>query len=272
MRSLVETLDMPSQELARPLHPVRIARGIQAMAVGGLLWAIGTTAPMSGRIAAEILGRTVSDAITGADQWGAFVALFGASLGCTGFIQLARRDDPVLDCETGRAGRWMVFGGSMWVIGSLAHFLGLTPAFGAWFGVALGMTAPGIGFSCLAVQIAGGSFAVIGVRRMFVVLGQRCRRYRAAAHAQQSAEALAVAAAIFLVSSLLARILPRMGYEFAGLAASVIAIVSGGVLLMGMLYLLFNCWWIARAIVAPPPALEDVVHVVRSNAEGESSN
>ncbi len=268
MRSLAETLDMPSQRLARPAHPVRLAYALQAMALGTLVWTIATIAPLSGRVAAAVVGAAPSDAIKLADQWAAAIAFIGALLVAVGFFQLARRDDRVLACEMGRAGRWMVFGGGMWVVGCAIHFV----AFAFRLEATVGMAAPGISFACLAVEIIGGSIAAIGVRRVLGVLGQRCRRYRVAAHAQQSTEALAIAAALFLVTALAARILPSLGYEMLALSASVVAITSAAVLTLGVLYLVANCWWIARALVAPPPALSTVVHVRRDEDPGESIN
>ena len=268
MRSLVETLDIHSQALARPKHPKRIARALEAMAIGGLLWGVGTVAPLSGRLVAALLGRTVGDTISLTDQLGSLLALVGAAFAVGAFVQLARRDDPVLTSEMGFSGRWMVLGGAIWATAALAHVLFLSLRLDH----AIGMASLGLGLSCLAVEVAGGSIAVIGVRRMFAVLGQRSRRYRAAAHARQSAEALAVAAAIFLVATLLSIILPSLKYEFSGMFASVIALVTGGVLLMGLIYMLVNCRWIARAILDPPPQIDEVVRVVNEGAQGEPQN
>ncbi len=259
---------MPSQKLARPAHPERIALALNVLAIGGLLLGIGAVAPSSGRLVAGVLGRSASSAINLPDVAGAIIGFLGALACLVGFVQLSRRDDAVLASELGTAGRWMVFGGS--ILLAAAGALAIVFAFG--LDGAMRISPPGFAFSCLAVEVTGGSVAVIGIRRVLAVLGQRSRRYRAAAQAKQSSEALAAASALFVVMALMATILPGLKYEFLGLAASVLALVTGLVLIMGLLYFMLNCWWIARAIRQPPPPLESVVHLVRGNEPGESAN
>lgn len=85
-------------------------------------------------------------------------------------------------------------------------------------------------------------------------------------------ETMVAAGAIALVSSLASLVLPSLGWIDTALFARVIAFITGGLLLMGAIYLLTNFQWIARIIANPPPQLEDVIRVVAAPSRGEASN
>jgi hypothetical protein len=268
MRSLVETLDLPSQRLARPAHPVRLARALQAAAVGGLVWAVAMAVPLAGGALATTLGRSLEGTTVQADIWISLAMLVGALTSTIGLGHLARRDDRVLSSELGNAGRWLVFGGGIWLAASIAQFIAL----GLGLDRLLQTSRTGIMFECLAVAVIGGSIASVGMRRILAVLGQRCRRYRVAAHARQSTELLATTAAILLVAALASHILPSLGYELLGISASAVTVISGAALVLGVVYFMLNSWWIANALLKPPPSMTDVVHIRREGASGESPN
>lgn len=274
MTSLVETLDMPSQKLARVRFPSRIAMGLGAFAVGLMIWSIATTAPPIGRALADIAGRaTPLGAMEMPDRIAAVLALVGACIATMGGIWLARRDDKVLVSETGNAGRWLVGGLGIWL--AATAILGLSTMFD--FSTALHVAPAGIIYSCLGVELVGGAVASIGLRKFAIVLGRRCRRYRQAAQARQSIETLVLSAAICLVAAVASEVLSGMRYGWVepqtlALGARVIAWMSGGMFLMGTIYLALNFWWICRIILAPPPVLESVIKVVRPVESGESNN
>lgn len=271
--SLVETLDMPSQQLARVRFPQRVAWGLGTLAIGFIIWSVGTTAPAAGRAITNLLSNSTPAAGSGADTVAAAVSLTGVAIATAGAIQLARRDDRALASETRNAGRWLVAGLGVWLAAAALLLLCL------WASLApsLGVTQAGITFSALGVELVGGTTAAVGLRRFALVLGRRCRRYRQAAQARQSIETLLLAGAISLVFAVASEVLMGMRYGWVepqtlSLVAKVISWLSGGLFLMGTIYLALNFWWISRIILRPPPMIESVVRVVRPVAGGESVN
>ncbi|MSR44589.1 MAG: hypothetical protein EXS15_04420 [Phycisphaerales bacterium] len=268
MRTLVETLDMPSQALARPRHARRIASSMLFIGGGILLWTVGATAPAASRGVIELL--TLRTVPFGAfpDQFGAVVSLLGAILLTIGSSGLSRRDDRVLLEETGTAGRWLSLGVGIWffasAVNALLAFVDLRAL--------TGLSDDGSAFTALAVVFLGASVAALGLRSFVTVLGRRCRRYRQAYHARQGIEAMIAAGAIALVASLGSAILPSLRWEDTAMLANVISLIAGGLLLMGAVYLMVNIMWIYRILSNPPPHLEDVIVIPGDPRPGESSN
>lgn len=265
--TLVETLDLPSQTLAQPRHAKRLARGLLTIGAGILLWTVGTTAPPAGRELVEYFsGRPPADSL--ASYLGVSLSLIGIVLLSIGSVQLSRRDDRVLLAETRNAGRWLTAGVGIWAVGAamavIAAIVGLDRF--------VRISADGITYSSLAVQLLGASIAAQGLRTYVTVLGRRCRRFRHAGSARQSIEAMLIAGAIALVASLGASVLPQPFYADLALFLAVIGFLSGGLLLMGAVYLLVNFGWIRSILESPPPTLESVVHVIGLESTAESPN
>ncbi len=267
MHTLVETLDMPSQALAHPLHAQRLARGIVTIGAGLALWTVGTTAPAAARELVNLIsGSPVTNTL--ADQLGSLIALAGVAAVTIGSVQLSRRDDPILRAESGRAGSWLMAGVGIWLFGA--------------FAVAVAMLLPversvrlstsGIVFASLAVQLLGSAVAAVGLRTFVTVLGRRCRRFRHAGTARQSIETMVIAGAIALVAALGATVLPTIGQFDLALVLRVIEFVAGGLLLMGSIYLAVNFVWIGRILTSPPPSLESVVRVIGPTDANGSQN
>ncbi|MSR69878.1 MAG: hypothetical protein EXS17_05980 [Phycisphaerales bacterium] len=267
MNTLVETLDMPSQALAHPVHAKRIARGILTVGAGILLWTVGTTAPAAGRELVNLVsGRPPEEAL--ADQLGSVLALIGVVLLSIGSVQLSRRDDAILLAETRNAGRWLMAGVGIWFLGAAGATVAIViPA--AEF---VRISPDGLSFACLAVQLLGSAVAAVGLRTFVTVLGRRCRRFRHAGPARQSIETMVIAGAIALVAALGATMLGRTGSHNLALVSRVIEFVSGGLLLMGAMYLVVNFGWIRRILNSPPPSLESIMRVIGPNSPGESPN
>ncbi len=268
MHTLVETIDIPSQALARPIHARRVARAMLAVAVGILLWTVGTTAPMTSRGILVAFGSSVPGEGAFADRLGVIVGFLGVLMMTIGSLQLTRRDDKILRSETGRADRWLLTGVGIWIVAAGASVADI--AFG--FRAITRLSADGPWFACLAVELIGATIASVGLRKFTTVLGRRCRRFRHAGNARQSIETMVVAGAIALVAALGGEILPRLDYPDAAFVARIVSFITGGLLLMGAIYLVINFGWIHRILSNPPPQLEDVVRVVLPLGERDCAN
>ena len=180
MHTLVGTLDVPSQALARPIHAQRVARSMLAISIGILLSIVGVTAPMFGRSVIDILGAAIPEGGTLADRMGVLLNALGTAVLLIGSLQLSRRDDPVLRTEIGRADRWLLAGLGIWIAAVGVSLVGVTFPFRSLGGDNLQQT----WFVCGAVQLIGAAIGAVGLRRFVTVLGRRCRKYRHAGSAR----------------------------------------------------------------------------------------
>jgi hypothetical protein len=103
---------------------------------------------------------------------------------------------------------------------------------------------------------------LLGLRNVFGAIGQRSVAYRRAKGGRQGLESMVVAilaGTIGAILSILARhdILPAP----IGATGSVVKWVCVFMLLIGLMYLVMNAWWIRREIRAPRPGLDDVCKV-----------
>lgn len=268
MTTLVETLDMPSQSIARPVHARRISIAFFAISIGILIWIVAVVAPMLLRGFAE-LGRVPLPTSGGpADQLAVTIAFLGALIFTIGAIQIARRDDPILRVEIGNHDRILLLGIGIWFGAATVSLAGVIFDLQAVFQLPNGA----LWFMCLAVQLLGAMVAAIGLHRFATVLGRRCRQFRHAGHARQSLETMVITGAISLVSSFSAAILPGLGYVDLPLFLVILSFITGALLILGGIYLVMNFWWIYRILNNPPPNLREVVDVIGLMNKGESSN
>ena len=268
MHTLVETLDMPSQMLARPLHAKRVAHALLAVGLGLLFWLFAVTAPMVLRGVAELGNSNLPTDGGPSDRMGVVLSIIGVLIFGIGSIQLTRRDDPILMQETGKSGKMLLVGIAIWFGAASASVLGVLFDLQKF----ITLENQGLWFICLAVQMLGAVIASIGLNKYATVLGRRCRRFRHAGIARQSLETMVVAGAVSLVGSLGAAVLPGLNYPELALISRVISFVAGGLLLMGSGYLLMNFVWIYRILSSPPPNIEDVVKVIGPLSSRESLN
>lgn len=268
MHTLVETLDMPSQMLARPLHAKRVAHALLAVGLGILIWLFAVTAPMVLRGVAELGNSNLPTDGGPSDRMGVVLSIIGVLIFGIGSIQLTRRDDPILMQETGKSGKMLLVGIAIWFGAASASVLGVLFDLQKF----ITLENQGLWFICLAVQMLGAVIASTGLNKYATVLGRRCRRFRHAGIARQSLETMVVAGAVSLVGSLGAAVLPGLNYPELALISRVISFVAGGLLLMGSGYLLMNFVWIYRILSSPPPNIEDVVKVIGPLSSRESLN
>lgn len=268
MVSLVETLDLPSQSLARPVHARRVAGALLGVGIGILLWLVAVTSPMLARGFAELGHSPLPPDGGPVDRVAVLFAGLAALMFTLCAVLLARRDDDVLMLETGAARKRLLWGVGVWFTAALAAcvgvFVDLQPI--------THLSNAGLWFMCLTAQLVAATLAASGLNRFASALGRRCRRFRHAGHARQSLETMTVTGAITLVTSFGASVLPSLASPDLGLTLRAISFVTGGLLMLGGIYLVLNFWWIRKILNSPPPQLTDVIRVVQPTGPSDLPN
>lgn len=133
----------------------------------------------------------------------------------------------------------------------------------AWTGAGL----PASDFSILSgratARIALALSAVpgfIGIDGILRTIGRRSREYRRARGARQGSRPM-IAACLGVAIGNLIRLVGLSVPGGASLAAlgAVLSWVSALMVLIGLLYLVVNAWWIRRALRRPPPPIDEVL-------------
>jgi hypothetical protein len=102
---------------------------------------------------------------------------------------------------------------------------------------------------------------LIGLRGVLGVIGRRSREYRRSRSGRQGVEALTAAIAGTLMGATVYylsqwRILSR---DVGMMIGSVIFWISMFMLLIGLVYMVINAWWIRQALRKPPPPMDEVL-------------
>jgi hypothetical protein len=113
---------------------------------------------------------------------------------------------------------------------------------------------PSIDWSLMAVSLA---FIFVGLRRLVPRLGQRSRAFRQAQGSRQRMNDLLIALAVLVGGRLLLVWVPADS-NLATLAR-IIIVLCIALIIIGLLYVLRNTWWIRHALVAPPPLVTDLL-------------
>jgi len=148
-----------------------------------------------------------------------------------------------------RATRWMWRGQIGW---SLAV---LSPLLGEWGGLRERvLLAP--------LEVASVPFAIatlVGLRGILQLVGLRSRAYRNAKGGRQSIDALVGAILAGAAGNLGSAIGLWQEWPWLETVGQTLFGASAGLLLLGLLYLVVNCWWIRSSLRKPPPRLEELV-------------
>ena len=102
----------------------------------------------------------------------------------------------------------------------------------------------------------------IGLRRLVPRLGQRSREFRLAQGSRQRMNDL-LAALVFVVIGRTSISISQHDSNFATLGM-IIMVLCITLILVGLLYLIRNTFWIRSAICSPPPSLQEIL---RSNTK-----
>ena len=113
-------------------------------------------------------------------------------------------------------------------------------------------------FDALLPIISSG-LVFSGFRKLIPRLGQRSRAFRQAQGSRQRMNDLLAA----LVMLVIGRTLIAISTEEANLAilGLIVIVISISFILIGLAYVLRNTLWIRNALITPPPALSDLLHL-----------
>lgn len=202
------------------------------------------------------------------------VATWIDSMDATGVRHLAvwtPRETHLAAGVTALAGVWWVWrlapplgeerGGTVWR--DLRLLGGGLIVLAALFASAAALEGAGFRESTLAAMrlgaVAAAVAALVGLRGVLGTIGLRSREYRTARGGRQGIRAMIAALAgaglgqVLLLIALAGRVgaLRTFGY--------LVTTISALMLLIGLVYLVVNVWWIRRSLRCPPPRLEEVV-------------
>ncbi len=144
--------------------------------------------------------------------------------------------------------RWLGAGLTGWSMLILAVWLLEYTAAPRWAILALW---PGIA----AVAVAG----LVGLRGVLGTIGLRSRDYRTAKGGRQGIRAM-IAATIGMAAGQVLRLLAdAMNLDALATLGVVATSICTLMVVIGLLYLVVNAWWIRRSLRCPPPRLEEIL-------------
>ncbi len=117
--------------------------------------------------------------------------------------------------------------------------------------------------------IGAAGLILVGLKNVLRVIGERSREYRSARGGRQRVRDM-IAGAIGMAAG---QILQLTGSVFeveaVRLVGTVVTWISALMLVIGLLYLLANAWWIRRALRKPPPSLRELFAPAGSENVGD---
>ena len=135
---------------------------------------------------------------------------------------------------------------------------------GAWRGQVIPAAFHFVGIGAVILILAA-------LRDVLRVIGERSREYRSARGGRQRVRDM-IAAAIGIAAGEVLRVLGQMtGTESLQMLGAVVTGISTLMLVIGLVYLLVNAWWIRRALRRPPPTLRELFGAKSAEEEGAES-
>lgn len=253
MTTLVECTDAGVRQILRLKRPWAVAIGACLICGGIALWWVCLSGPAGAARALTFLGEGAPQTprlLSMVASIGGVASLLVASLGTW---LLAPRGDEVLrrECGVGVARALLCL--PLWcaidalrVAGELELFS--TPLVGRGWTIAT-----------LALEAGCACIVGLGLGRAFTVLGRRSKTYREAHLARQDLDLLAICGLILLgLGTAEAVFLLRQHHDWVEIVR-VLMLVVGGLLTLGLLYLVANAVWIARSLMALQLPLHEVL-------------
>jgi hypothetical protein len=100
---------------------------------------------------------------------------------------------------------------------------------------------------------------MLGLRGVLRVIGERSREYRTARGGRQRTLDMMAAAGGFALGETLRILAEPLHLENLRTIGSVVVWISSLMLVIGLVYLLVNAWWIRRSLRRPPPTLAELL-------------
>jgi hypothetical protein len=242
--SILHTVDPAASSLPRLRSPAAVGDGLFALIVclmiGGLLLVL--------RPVAQWIDALDTTGIR--NLAGLVPALLPVVAGVLGLVGLwwTKRLSPPAGEESG---------GKIWhdlrlLRGGTIAFSTLVIAVGVM--QTAGVTPDGVGLVWLGVA-AASIVLLLGLRGLLQIIGLRSREYRTAQGGRQGIKAM-VAAIVGAALGQGLRLFGGTDLQTLGIALSAICTLM---LLIGLVYLVVNVWWIRRSLHCPPPRLDEIL-------------
>jgi len=247
--TITHLLDPEASRLPRLRDPKGVGDGLLGVSVTYLLLASLVLLP-----SALPTLLALSGAQGGVPWWPVSPWLLSSVIGFLGlwWLHLLVRSPAEAPAEAARSGtRWILAGQIGWSIAVLAPLLGERQGVEGELRTALLET----------IRVPFAAAALIGLRRLLGIVGLRSRAYRNAKGGRQSIDALIgamLAGAVGRLASASGATLDLVWLETIG---QTLFGASAALLLLGLVYLLVNCWWIRSALRKPPPTLDELLRI-----------
>ena len=243
--TILHTVDPAASRLPRLRNPVAVGNALFALTIFLLACAVLLTVrPLALWI--DSIGRPGRQTLA---AWTPLELSIAAGLaGAVGLLFVARLAPP----------RGEEPGGAVWRdIWLLALGLGGWAALVMATGIRqlAGDASLRVGLLRLALPVAA-IVGLLGLRGVLRTIGLRSREYRNARSGRQGIQAMVAAIIGVTVGEVIRVISGSAGQAIIG---AVVASMSTLMLLIGLLYLVVNAWWIRRSLRRPPPGFDEVL-------------
>ncbi|MFO0872780.1 MAG: hypothetical protein U0575_02250 [Phycisphaerales bacterium] len=248
VETLTQLVDPAASRLPRLRDPRGTGTGLVGLAATHLVAATLVIVPRAAGGIELVFGRAASPL-----RWlplppRALAAIVGLSaLFWLYLIARAPAEEPTREAR--RHVRWMVRGQLWW---SLTVALPVLAA-------RLGVTERALVAPLEAFSVPGAVAAFMGLRGLLKIIGLRSRAYRTARGGRQSIDALVGA----IVAGATGNLVNAFGiWKSVPWLEAVGATIFGAstlLLLLGLVYLLVNCWWIRSSLRKPPPTWDELL-------------
>ncbi len=121
------------------------------------------------------------------------------------------------------------------------------------------------------IAVVGAVVLMVALRRVLILVGERSRAFRTSRGGRQRIREMIAAVAgigIGLLVHFVGVVVPERAWPFSSpdreavaVVGSVVIWISALMLVIGLLYLAVNAWWIRRSLLAPPPTLRELLAV-----------
>lgn len=117
--------------------------------------------------------------------------------------------------------------------------------------------------------LVGGWVTLLGIRSLYGEIGRRSRRFRTATTKRQKVLDILWATLFWATGILVQFIGAGAGLSTLVTFGSVLRLIAGFLVLIGIIYLLVNTFWIARSLDLPPPRLRELLGEPTGSKAGE---
>lgn len=251
MTSLVTAVDPELRDFVRLKSPDRTSFAL-----------LTSVACLSGAVLAQLAGpalalieefnRSSHPRAAGAVAAGWWIAAALLLIGSGAAMAIAPKSEPLLRAEWGRRRVALSLGLAIWAV----TIVTLPFAFGWRPGRS---PDPYVMIITTAWQLLASLAPLTGLRHVIAILGRRSQRWREARQGRQSVDALVAAGGGVLVFATAVPIMASYRFELLHLLAVLLAVTSAAVLVIGLMYLIMNAWWIVRSTIRPALPISDFV-------------